>query len=449
MGVGCPSIRTMATSSQFIPVVKSELDFFKPKAVQTSQVGYETILLKPLNSVGPTSTRIEFLHPGRGADFYRNLSHTYFYIKFQVTKKSKESEAVTEDKYSVINYLGQTLIHSIEVQLNGTAVTRNSDNHAYRAYIESLLSCNKLDAECHLASAGFGVDGGKKVNEFDTANNALVERSKMVNKGKSVEFISKLHGDVFNSNLYLPNGIDLAVNINLNGSAFTLITSETTPDASLRILDCGLYTEICHINPAVMTAQARAFQEHNAIFPLQHAQVQAVTVAKGQRFVNIDNIFSGRLPSLILVALTDNTAFAGDMKTNPLCFKHYNLTDITISVNGIQHKIGPLDFSEDSNSHVMGYHQLLKATGLLYQSEAPILTLDRYKHGCCLFAADLSAEGSSAANGTHSSLSPVGNVRIEANFSTALSDAVTFIIYSVREGGVLEIDRNRSVFVSL
>jgi hypothetical protein len=198
-----------------------------------------------------------------------------------------------------------------------------------------------------------------------------------------------------------------------------------------------------------MTGQARAFQDHNAIIPIQHCEVQAITVAKGQRFVSLDNVFSGRLPSLILVAMVDNTAYAGDMKSNPLCFKHYSLTDLIVSVNGTQHKIGPLNFDAASNLHVLGYHQLLKATGLLYQTESPIISLDRFKHGACLLAVDLSAEGASSGQGTHSSLAPVGNVRIEANFAAALPDAVSFIVYSLRDGGVIEIDKNRSVYVAL
>lgn len=59
----------MATSAQFRPVLKNELDIFHPRSVQVTQTGYETIPLKPINNVDSYSKRLEFYHPGRGTDF--------------------------------------------------------------------------------------------------------------------------------------------------------------------------------------------------------------------------------------------------------------------------------------------------------------------------------------------------------------------------------------------
>lgn len=436
----------MSTSSQFVPVLKSELDFFKPRAVQTSQVGYETIALKPINSIGPSSKRIEFFHPGKSSDFFRKISHTFLHFKFAILQKDGATAVETAKAYSFINYLGQTLISSIEVQLNGVTVSRNADNYAYRAFIETLLGNNKLDTDCHLASSGFAVDVGEKVDVYHSSNTSLTSRNALISDKKEVEFISRLHGDLFNSHLYLPNGIDLAVNINLNSDLFILMSDEAAPNCQFYLRDVTLYTEICHINPAILAAQAKTFQDHNAIIPLQHVEVQTFTVAAGARHVALDNVFTGRLPSIIVIGMTPNAAFAGDLKKNPLCFKHLDIDHMTLSVNGVQHKVGPLDF--DNNLNIMGYHDLLKATGLLDQSDAPLITLDRYRHGYCLFGFDLSAEGEGAGAGTHSSLQPVGNVRVEATFKNDLAAAITFIVYSVKEGGALEIDKNRSVFVS-
>lgn len=436
----------MATSSQFIPVTKSELAIFNKKFVGVEQTGRERIKCNPYNAVSPTTKYIKFFHPGKGADWYRNLYSTYLYFSFNVT--NKKGEDITDDKYALINYIAATLISSIEVALNGVVVTRNADNYAYRAFLECVLTNDKLDAECHMRSSGFIIDEGEKVDSFDpTTNPAHKKRAAEINKSKKVEVIARLHADVFNSHLFYPNGLDLEVNVTLNTDQFVLLTNDTTPDAVLKLSECSLFTEICHINPAVLTAHARAFQNDNATYPLQHVEVQTLTVPKGQRYLMLDNVFSGKLPNLIIVGMVDNNAYAGDMTSNPLCFKHYSLKDITFSLNGIPYKTGPLDF--ESNAHVMGYHQLLEATGLLHNTQPSVLTLDRYKHGLCLFAADLSAEGQGFSNGTHSSVQPVGNVRIEANFEKAPTEAITFVIYSIRDGGAIEIDKNRNVFVGL
>jgi len=319
--------------------------------------------------------------------------------------------------------------------------------NCFCAFIETILGNNRLDGECHLASGGFTPDTGKNVDEWDDSNVALTARVPLIKDKREVEFVSRLHGDIFNSHLYLPNGLDLAININLNSDNFILMTGETTPNCQFFLKDVTLYTDIVHINPAVLAAQARTFQDHNAIIPMQHAEVQSFTAAPGARFVALDNVFTGRLPAVVVVGMVPNAAFAGDLKKNPLCFKHLNLDYITLSVNGVQHRIGPLDF--EANTHVLAYHNMLKAAGLLEQTEAPLISLDRYRHGYCLFAFDISAEGVGVGSPTHSSLQGVGNVRIEASFNTALAEATTFIIYSVKEGAAVEMDKNRSVYVSL
>lgn len=51
--------------------------------------------------------------------------------------------------------------------------------------------------------------------------------------------------------------------------------------------------------------------------------------------------------------------------------------------------------------------------------------------------------------GTHTSVPQVGNIRLEAQFKTSLAKSLTFVIYSVMEGGVIEIDKNRSVYSTL
>lgn len=438
----------MATSAQFRPVLKNELDIFKPRSVQVTQTGYETIPLKPINAVTSYSTRLEFFHSGRGTDFYRNLNNTFLHLKLKVCKRDNNPIDAANEA-GLINYFGQTIIKSLEIALNGTVITRNTENYAHRAYLEACLTSDHLDIDCQLAAAGFTEDTGTTIDVYHADNKGLKSRIDMLAGGKDVEVIGRLHTDIGNSNLYLPNGLDLSIVLNLNDTDFMVFAKAKEAEAVVKILDCTLFTEICHINPAVLSAHARAFQNHNAIYPIQHVEVNTVQIPKDITSWNIDNVYNGTLPSVLLVGFVDNSAMAGSQEENPLCLRHYSLQTLNVVVNGVIHQIGPLDFSEIiRNKFIRGYHSLLKATGLLTNGQSPLIKLKDYAYGKTLLGIDLSPEGSAATHGTHSSMQRTGNMRLEVLFKTALTKAATLITYSLHEGASIEIDKYRNVFVS-
>jgi hypothetical protein len=441
----------MATSASFLPVTKSELDLFKPPAVQVSQVDYQTIYLKPINSVSSSSRRLEFFHPGKNTDFYRNLKNTFLYLKFKVCKPDGTPLDTSKD-VSLINYFGQTFIKSIEVHLNGTQITRNSSNYAYRAYIEALLTCNTADLGSSLAAAGFYLDtgAGTEITGFDkTKNLGLAKRLELIKESKECEFIARLHTDIGNSHRYLPNGIDLAINFDLNPDHFVLMggTGVTAADATVSLIDATLMTEICHLNPAVQNAIERVLQSHNAIIPIQTREVHAINLPANQTSYSVDNLITGKLGSVHLFMLTANSSFAGKISENPLAFIHQSLININVVVNGVQHAIGPFDFATNLN-YVRGYHSLLRAAGLVAHGESPLVTLDNYKDGYAIFGIDLSAEGTAASLGSHSSTQKVGNLRLELLFTTAPASPLTLLVYSLQDGGSVEIDKIRNIYVS-
>lgn len=440
----------MATSAQMLPVLKPELDIFRPRQVQVSLDSVETLFLKPINSYNARSKRLEFYHPGKGSDYYRNLANTYFYFKFKLTKPDGSALDTTK-KAAVVNYIGQTIISSLEIMLNNTVITRNTDNYPYRAYLEALLGSNENDAACHLAAGGFYIDTGKgkEITEYDEAKNlGLASRLAWAGTGSEVEVISRLCTDIGRSRLYVPSGLDLHINLNLAPDPFILMAPSTTTasDVVFSLVDATLYTEIVYVSELSETGIERTLLDRNAIYPLQNIEVHSVNVSANQKHVSIDNLFTGKLPSVLLVAIVENDVQAGNMAKNSFVFRHFGLTNLNIYVNGTQHALGPFDF--EKGNCVLGYHSMLKAAGLLFHGESPMVTLERYRNGFSLFGFDLSPEGCAASHGTHTSVPRVGSIRLEALFSKAPTVPTTFLIYSNREGGSIEFDKMRNVYLS-
>ena len=74
---------------------------------------------------------------------------------------------VTLEKVGVINNLGQ-----IVSTINDTQVTESSNNYAYKAMLETLLSYDDADEKSVLRLSCFKKDHGNITAEFPTATHA-------------------------------------------------------------------------------------------------------------------------------------------------------------------------------------------------------------------------------------------------------------------------------------
>ncbi|XP_034242674.1 uncharacterized protein LOC117646090 [Thrips palmi] len=203
----------------------------------------------------------------------------------------------------------------------------------------------------------------------------------------------------------------------------------------------------------VMAAHA-----HFELNPWNKKSLLATTHADGTdafRFGKVTNCWttkrslasSNRAIGIELIGIVENSVQAGTLTKNSFVLKHFDLTNLNVYVNGSQHALGPFDFTKKNCA--LGYHSLLKASGLLSHGESPMITQERYQNGYALWGFDLSPEGSAASHGTHSSVQRVGSIRLEALFSTAPTVTTTFLTYSIREGSSIEIDKMRNVYLSL
>ena len=96
--------------------------------------------------------------------------------------------AGTLEKVGVINNLGHSLWEQIVLTINDTKVMETSNNYAYIAMLETLLSYDDADEKNVLHLSCFKKDHGNITAEFPIAthaNKGLVERSKLFESGKS------------------------------------------------------------------------------------------------------------------------------------------------------------------------------------------------------------------------------------------------------------------------
>ncbi len=154
----------------------------------------------------------------------------------------------------------------------------------------------------------------------------------------------------------------------------------------------------------------------------------------------------GVKPNKIVIAFANSQSVAGDYNTSPWNFQGFNLTELTVSVDGLPALGNPVRLNFDSASGIdtaEAFHWLIESSGKWLADEGNQLTQEDIAEGFAVYAFDL--EPSFQDRG-YLSLLKQGSARVNANFASPLAAPVTCIVYT--EGpGYFEINQSRDVIV--
>ena len=130
--------------------------------------------------------------------------------------------------------------------------------------------------------------------------------------------------------------------------------------------------------------------------------------------------------------------------SNPFNFKHHNLTQVGVYVDGEQIPRKPLFLKFDeagSQNFITGFQSLFSGTGKLSQDTGNQINRSDYGQGYTLFTFDLTPDH---CPGDHFELIKQGNLRVELHFAQPLANTVNLIIYAEFQN-LIEIDASRNV----
>ena len=156
---------------------------------------------------------------------------------------------------------------------------------------------------------------------------------------------------------------------------------------------------------------------------------------------NHEKLFTGQLPTRLVIGCVDNDAFNGSYTKNPYNFKNFALSEISIHLDGNTQPISSLKPNYASRQYIQAFMRRFSGTGKENRDEGNDITREDYLKGYTLYAFDLSSD---LAEEGHFSLAKQGTVRVELKFGAALPNIVTVVAYAEFQN-VIEIDRNRNV----
>jgi len=145
--------------------------------------------------------------------------------------------------------------------------------------------------------------------------------------------------------------------------------------------------------PSIFIAQAKALERVTAQYPKRRVVCKSFTIFERYRNVNHEKLFSGQLPTRIVIGLVDNTAFNGNRERNPFNFRHFGLSEIGLYLDGQQqHVIRPIKRNFRTGEYIKAYNTVFAGTGKLGADEGLIIDRKDYVSGQALYAVDFTAD---------------------------------------------------------
>lgn len=417
--------------------VKSELDLFALPSTQTSIESGQWIHYKPISSLSDDGP-IEFQVPGTGDD-YIDLSHTLIHIKAKITQaEGGESIAVAP----VNNWL-HSLFNQLDIYLNQKLISPPNNTYAYRAYIENLLNYGPAAKKSHLTCGLWYEDTPGKMDVTDDSNEGFRIRKNIARS--EIEMIGHLHADIFNQDKFLINGVSMGVKLVRSREVFNLMSPSAATKFKVTINDASLIIRRARINPSVLLAHEKVLASTTAKYPITRAEVKVLTIPSDIQGKTLDNIFLGQVPKRCIVGFVNNSAFNGNLASNPFNFDNFNISSFSLYVDGQQVPSKTLQPSFSNKIYTTAYHTLFSGTGIHFLNEGNDISIENYPLGNCLMAFDLTPD-LSANSSAHWNLIRHGSVRLEVRFETPLTKTINCIVYAEFDN-IIEINKNRDVSV--
>ena len=272
------------------------------------------------------------------------------------------------------------------------------------------------------------------------ANKGFAKRSAFTSESSEVDLIGRIHSDIFFQERYMLNEVTTRIKLTRSKDAFCLMASADS-DCRVKITAAAFFVRKVKIAPSVYLAHAKTLESGTAKYPIRRVICKTFTIPNGYLDVSHEKLFTGQLPSRLVIGCVDNKAFNGDVSKNPFNFKHFSLNEIMVYLDGQQHGIKPLSMNFANGQYVSAFMSLFTGTGKANKDEGNDIDRTDFANGYALYAFDLSPD---LAEDDHFNLTRQGSVRLDLKFATALPNTVTVVAYAEFQN-IIELDRNRNV----
>ena len=429
------------TKQNFSEMQPEELCLFGMPSTQTAVEKTYFQHVRPISQITGNSP-VEFNVNSTSSLDYVDMKNSRLFVKLKVIRA--DGKLLDEaDNVGPVNLLLQSLWSQVEVSLQGKVVTTPNANYGYNAYIQTLLKSSGDEKSSTLTSQLYHLDQAGKMDSTNVntgVNEGLFARGQYIANSQSVSLEGPLYHPLFQQRRYILNQTDIHVKLFRQRPSFCLMAPDGEYDIVLE--DVVLKVAKVRLNPAVILAHGQVLQSSNAKYPLVRSEIKMFSLPAGQISCHLDNMFQNNRPSKIAIGFVSSEAAAGDITKNPYNFDHFDLSSISLLVDG--ESVGGNAIKTNFVDEFSNVTPFLNQLDTFNRgAEGNGLNCLKFAQGYALYAFNLDADfpDENCINLLHR-----GNVALECQFSKPLEKTVTCVVYA-ETGDYYEINQSRDIIL--
>ena len=307
-----------------------ELDLFATPPTQGAYEKVQWVDYRPVSQLKEYAP-VEFVIPASGSQ-YLNLNQTYLSVKVKVVAPDGSALNI-DDKVGSVNLTLHSLWNQVDVLVQQKLISSSTNNYAYKALMETLLSYDTNTKNSRLQTEGFYKDTAglmDEANPVDGGNDGLAQRFILTLNSREADFIGPLHADFFQQNRLLLNGVEVQVKLWPARPAFTLMTADE--NKAYRIVVTEAILKVCQIqlNPSVSLAHAELLALTPAKYPFERTDIKTFNIPSGSYHFRAEDLYQGAVPSQLILGLVKSEAYNGSYQLNPYNFIHANCNFVAV-----------------------------------------------------------------------------------------------------------------------
>src|SRR5438552_13833743 len=208
----------------------------------------------------------------------------------------------------------------------------------------------------------------------------------MESRGASKEFYGKLFVDIFQQLRYLISNVNMRIKLIKAAYAFAISCNISAERPKFVIESARLYFKRIKPHASIVENIATTLSNGGMLhYPINRTDIVFIPVAANTLELTKEQLFYGRIPKLIVMAMVDTDALGGVYNKNPFNFKHNDVSHIDLRINGASKPILPLKPNFKEKSCQREYFSLLESMRIMGRDANLSFTYEEFQSGYTFF----------------------------------------------------------------